>query len=422
MIYATYRTLTTICAPLIARYLKNRLKKGKEHPERFSERLGIAAKVRPEGVVIWMHGASVGEAVSLLPLISVLRKDYPAFHILMTTGTITSANLMEKRLPDGVIHQFVPVDRLPYVRRFLDHWKPDFAIWSESELWPNLICETHKRAIKMVLINARMSETSLKNWQRFPNFAKQLISSFDLCLAQTERDGAHYRSLGAKSVLSVGNLKFAADDLPYDVTAFNELRSTCQDRKMWMGASTHAGEEVEIAQAHGLLKRNHPDLLTLIAPRHPERGLHIYKELQTMGFSCALRSRGDEINEKTEIYICDTLGELGLFYRLVPIVFVGKSLSPLGGQNPLEPARLNSALLSGPYMDNFAEMMDAFTKGNAIQIVKDRTDFVRVLSQLLEDDNAVKGYAERALSVSKAQGEVLYLITGQLKPYLDQLG
>jgi len=407
MIYSFYRMATTLAAPLIKRYLEKRMAKGKEHPTRFDERLGMASIQRPDGKLIWLHGASVGEAISLLSLIDKLQSDLPDYHILMTTGTVTSADLMAKRLPDGVIHQFVPVDRVPYVERFLDHWQPDLALWAESELWPNLLHESHKRGGKMALINARMSPRSLKKWLRFKGFIKGLLGSFDLCLAQTEQDRQHYQILGAPKVKCLGNLKYAAGDLPCDETELGGLKDQIGSRPIWLAASTHPGEEIRMGHVHNMLKEQFPDLLTLIAPRHPERGDEIVRDLRADGLSVAQRSKEEKPGQDCDIYVCDTMGELGLLYRLSPYVFMGKSLDPLGGQNPLEPARLDCTLLCGPYMTNFTEIMDRFGDHQAITIVKDEAELAQELTGFINAPDKAKRQADTAKQVAYGEASVL---------------
>lgn len=424
MIYSVYRLATTLAAPLISRYLQKRLAKGKEDPKRFNERLGIASQPRPDGPLIWLHGASVGEAISLLPLIDHLQKNAPTYTLLMTTGTVTSAELMAKRLPDGIFHQFVPVDRLPYVRRFLDHWRPDIAFWTESDLWPNLLGESYKRGVKMALINARMSEKSLKNWQKFPGFAKKLLSTFDLFLAQTEKDAENYRTLGAQNVKCVGNLKYASPDLPCHRADLTDLNALTQNRPLWLAASTHPGDETLVGHVHHTLKQHHPKVLTLIAPRHPNRADKIETDLRAQGLTVARRSKKQPPDQATDIYLCDTMGEMGLFYRLSPIVFMGKSLAPLGGQNPLEPARLDCALICGPHMTNFTEIMTRFETAQAITIVKDENELAQQVSQLFEQPAQTKGLAERAKQVAYGEAAALDRIYDTLNRtfHLDQRG
>jgi len=420
MILSLYRGLTTIAAPLISHYLQKRLSRGKEHPTRFPERMGQANIKRPNGALIWLHGASVGEAVSLLPLINQIQETYPKFSILITTGTVTSAALMEKRLPDDVIHQFIPIDRLPYVNKFLNHWKPDFAIWVESELWPNLVCETHKMGVPMALINARMSAKSLKTWSRLSGMITTLLASFDLILAQTENDGARYQKLGGKDVRCLGNLKYASPALPADACDLKDLQYTIDEHTLWLAASTHPGEEAYFGRIHQQLKKQFPKLLTLIAPRHPERGTQIVEELHALGLHVSRRSLGDLPNSDTDIYLCDTLGDMGLLYRLAPITFMGKSLEPLGGQNPLEPARLNSAIVCGPYMTNFAEIMSRFEAEDAIKIVSNEQEVIATLTELLTHPDERDALCERAFKVAQAEEAVLSRMMDALKPLFEK--
>jgi len=420
MIYSLYRGLTQISGPLLGWYLNKRLAAGKEHKVRFGERMGQTSHPRPAGKLIWLHGASVGEAVSLLPVIRALREKYGDGSILMTTGTVTSAALMEQRLPTGVIHQFVPVDHPTYVGRFLDHWQPDLAIWAESELWPNLVCETFKRGVPMALINARMSDKSLGTWQKVRGFAGRLLGAFDVCLAQTETDAARFQMLGARQVSCPGNLKYAAGDLPVDETELADLSAELFGRQLWMAASTHAGEEAAMGRVHQQLKKSYPDTLSLIAPRHPERGDAIAVELREQGLVVAQRSRAQDVTCDCDVYLLDTLGELGLFYRLSPIVFMGKSLTPLGGQNPLEPARLNCALLCGPYMTNFAEIMERFQAGDAIGIVRNEGDLAGALKTLFSQDDHCQRLAGRAHQVARAEEAVLERTLDALRPLLEK--
>jgi 3-deoxy-D-manno-octulosonic-acid transferase len=420
MILSLYRGLTTLSAPLITHYLKKRLRRGKEHPTRFPERLGQASNPRPDGALVWLHGASVGEAISLLPLITQIKADYPKISILVTTGSVTSAALMADRLPDGVIHQFIPVDRLSYVHLFLDHWKPNLALWCESELWPNLVYETHKRAIPMALINARMSEKSLKSWSRVSGFISTLLGAFDLILAQTEKDGLHYQKLGGPNVQCLGNLKYASPALPCDPLVLENLKTVVGDRPLWLAASTHPGEELYFARIHQKLKDTFPNLLSIIAPRHPDRGTDIKAELSHLGLNVAQRSVGETLKPDTDIYLCDTLGEMGLLYRLSPITFMGKSMEPLGGQNPLEPARLHSAIICGPYMTNFAEIMTHFTQNDAIKIAANEQEVLILLSALLTNPIDRNRLADEAFKVAQAEVSVLDRTMKALSPLFQK--
>ncbi len=418
MMLSLYRAVTTIGQPLIRFYLSRRLAKGKESRDRFSERLGVAGMARPEGALVWIHGASVGESISLLPVIERMRADWADWNILVTTGTITSAALMRERLPEGAFHQFVPVDRVAYVERFLKHWKPDFVLWAESEFWPNLISRCAARNLPMVLINGRISNNSYKGWRRFPGSIKKLLQAFSLCLGQTGTDADRLSDLGAHEAKSVGNLKFAAPPLPADDEALEKLSALIGGRPFWLASSTHAGEEELVGRVHLSLKESHPNLLSVIVPRHPGRGVAISIALKNMGLRVALRSTKGEITEDTDVYIADTVGELGLFYRLARIVFIGKSLVPLGGQNPLEAARLNCAVVFGPYMTNFEEITTTFKRKKACLEVANEKDLKDTVARLLGETNECNRLAEAAAAVAQDESGVLDAVMDELEPYL----
>ncbi|HXZ14886.1 MAG TPA: 3-deoxy-D-manno-octulosonic acid transferase, partial [Roseiarcus sp.] len=348
-----YRALTALGTPLAAPLLALRLRRGKEDEGRLAERRGQAALPRPNGRLVWLHGASVGEALSLLPFVErIVRGGASA---LVTTGTVTSAELLARRLPTGALHQFAPLDNPFFVRRFLLHWRPDAALIAESELWPNLIVETKRAGLPLAMINGRISERSFKRWRRAPRFIGALLMHIDLCLARSEVDAERLIALGAPRVLVAGDIKYDAAALPADLHELAELSGLASGRQIWIAASTHPGEEIIAARAHKRLAEVFPDALTLVAPRHPERGEAIGRDIEAEGLAVALRSRGERPGRETSIYVCDTIGELGLFYRLAGVVFLGKSFAGGGGQNPIEPARLASAILHGPMVENFAE-------------------------------------------------------------------
>lgn len=382
---ALYNGLLWIGAPILNRHLNKRLAMGKEDPERFPERLGNASHARPEGQFIWIHAASVGESVSALSLIDGLLKASPERHILVTTGTRTSAEIMASRLPDRAIHQYVPIDKKDAVQRFLDHWRPDMAIWMESEIWPNLIVESADRGIPMMMANARITEKSYQTWRKSFGFSKKLLGCFRFCSAQSEESALRLRDLGAHSVECFGNLKFSAEPLPVDRDALLSMTAATASRSLWLAASTHKGEEEFILAAHLQLLEAYPDLLTLIVPRHPERGEEIAALAAEQGIEAMRRSEGEKIGTKTQVYIADTIGELGLFYRLSKIVYIGGTLVPTGGQNPLEAARLDCALLHGPHMDNFTDVMQSFDEHDASLTVTDAETLAKSVGDLIGD-------------------------------------
>ncbi len=415
-----YRAAGVLAAPLVRAWLLSRLRAGKEDHARFGERLGRASLPRPEGRLVWMHGASVGEGLSLEPLIARLGAVRPALQVLVTTGTVTSARLLGTRLPAYAPHQFAPIDRRPAVRRFLGHWRPDLALWVESELWPNMILETAARGVPMLLLNGRMSARSAARWRRLPRLAGPVLASFRHVLAQTETDAARFRALGAERVSVRGNLKNDAPPLDADEGAVADLRRRIGGRACWIAASTHAGEEEAVAEAHLRLRETFPYLLTVLAPRHPERAGQIARLLAERGLAVARRSENAPIEPATAVYLADTLGELGLVYRIAEIAFVGGSLAPHGGHNPLEPARLGCAVLAGPSMENFSEARDALRRADALGETSSAADIASRVGALLGDETARRrmqdAAAAAARSLAGATAETLKLIDEALGP------
>lgn len=419
-----YRTATALAAPLIGRYLDRRLAAGREDPARLSERRGLAGLPRPPGPLVWIHAASNGEAMSALPLVERLLTRDPAGHVLVTTGTLTSALLMQRRLPDRALHQFIPMDRRPWVRTFLSHWRPDAGIWVESELWPNLIWEMRARGRPMALVNGRMSNRSLKRWQRVPGLAADLIGGFTPCLGQTEEEAANLRALGAPHAEYAGNLKLSLPPLPVDGAEVRRLRVAIGSRPVWVAASTHPGEEEAAAGIHARLTADLPSLLTILVPRHPRRGPEIAASLRARGLRTTLRSQTDAPPDSdTQVYIADTLGELGLFYSLAPVAFVGGSLSGgHGGHNPVEPAQLGCAVVHGPDMTNFSAVAAALgAAGGAIRSV-DETDLATAIRRLMADPEARRAQTEAALRVTEEGAGAADRVLERLLPILPKPG
>ena len=349
-----------------------------------------------------------------------MREALPDIRILITSGTVTSAQLLRERMPDGVCHQFAPVDRPGAVRRFVQHWRPDLAVWVESELWPNLVLETAARGVPMLLVNARMSARSGERWRRAPHLCQPLLAAFAGILSQTEADAARFRALGARNVAVRGNLKNDAPPLPADAQDVAALEQAVGGRPCWAAASTHEGEEEAVGEAVSTLRRAFPDLLTIIAPRHPERGASIAEMLQRRGLVTARRSTNGTIAPATAVYLFDTLGELGLVYRVADIAFVGGSMTPHGGHNPLEPARLGCALVAGPHTENFAEAYAALENAGALDRVSDADALAGAVRALLEDQSAQSTRAtaahEAASRLGGAVEAALDLIRDHLAP------
>lgn len=415
-----YGALTNLGEPVISAYLKRRAAAGKEDPARAGERRGQAARPRPPGPLIWVHAASVGESLSVLSLIERLLAGRPGLAVLVTTGTVTSARLMAERLPAGAFHQYVPADRGPWVARFLGHWRPDLALWVESELWPNLLVGCHRRDLPLVMVNGRMSRRSYDRWRRHPAFARLLLGCFELCLAQSEEDAERLASLGAPRTQSVGNLKFAASPLPADPEELTRLQAALGERPRWLAASTHPGEEAQLAEAQRQLRERHKALLILV-PRHPARGEAVAEELAAAGFRVARRSLGQAIAPDVDVYVADSMGELGLFYRLAEVVFVGGSLVPHGGQNLLEPAQLDCALLHGPHMQNFRAIVEEMRSAGATAEVWSSVDLALAVDVLLSQPALRRARVRAAREVATAKRGILDAVVRELKPWLDGL-
>ncbi len=415
-----YRAASWIVTPAIPFYLRLRLKQGKEDPLRMQERLGKASLPRPSSPLIWIHAASMGESQSVMPLIHRWAKDHPELHILMTTVTTTSAKHVTGKLPETSFHQYAPVDTPLSVSRFLKHWKPQLVCFVDSELWPNTITAIAKRDIPYVLLNGRISETSARRWQRARNYCEELLSAFTHIFAKSKEDATRFINLGAKNPVSFGNIKFSSPPLKSDSRAMGELTSLIGGRTTWLAASTHAGEEEVVATIHQNLKESFTDLLTMIVPRHSRRGTEIRQLLETKQLHVAQRSLGEPITPDTDIYIADTMGELGIFYRIADIVFVGGSLVPHGGQNPFEPAMLDCAILYGSHMDNFCEFCQELERACAAMPVADETKLQEILEKLLRDQDARTELAQTALEVVEHNKDVLDRIYQALHPLLLQ--
>lgn len=419
MFIRIYNTLITILYPLvISRYIKKRKENGKEDIKRFNERVGRSVLKRPEGRLVWMHGASVGETLSMLPLIHKLLELYPELNIMVTSGTITSADLMAKRLPERAFHQYIPIDNPFFTTRFIKHWHPDLALWFESELWPAMLSSIKRKNIPLILVNGRISNKSFKRWQQFDYISKELLGCFTFCLGQSEEDAYRLRLLGAKDSACLGNLKYAGINPPVDAAKKAEVQKQIGSRTLWVASSTHNDEEVRIAKAHQNMKKEIPDLITLIAPRHPNRGEEIQKQISELGLKAALRSQNQKINEDTDIYIADTIGEVGIWYDMSPLVFIGGSLIPHGGQNFIEPSRMRCAVIVGPHMHNFTDAMNRAKKADGVIQVNDTAELEKTVLRLLTHNELLE--AKRSLAYNWANGEAKVLdgIVEKVKGYL----
>jgi 3-deoxy-D-manno-octulosonic-acid transferase len=416
---AAYRMLTGAGTPLARHFLEHRLKRGKENPLRLGERRGEPSAPRPTGPMIWVHGASVGEFTAVLPLIERIRGR--GINVLMTTGTVTSSALAEKRLPPGAFHQFLPLDVPAFITRFLDYWRPDLALFVESDLWPNMIVSAAERAIPLILVNGRLSERSFNRWRHFPKTIAALLRRFDLCLVRSAGDAERFNALGAPRLNVTGNLKYDVPAPPADVRRLAALTEATCDRIVVVAASTHPGEESVMVDVHRRLETTFPELLTVIAPRHPARGAAVAEIAAAARLSSSLRSRGALPDRETGIYVSDTLGELGALYRLAPIVFMGGSLVRHGGQNPIEAIKLGAAILHGPHVSNFEEIYRELDRSGGAGLVTDAGTVALRTGAWIEDGAERESVAAAGLRCVDRLGGALDCTVAALEPYFMQL-
>lgn len=426
--FTLYRWAFRLARPYLRRVMLRRAGTGREEAARLGERWGRTDQPRPPGRLIWIHAASVGETVSVVPLIERLRQDRPETSVLLTTVTTTAARRAVVLLPSGAIHQYLPLDDPGAVRRFFNHWRPAAGILVESEIWPTLIRTAKARGLPLALINGRISSRSARTWSYAAPLFRDLLNCFDVVLAQTPGDAERLSRLADRPVACLGNLKFAGPPLPVDDTELQRLRQGLQGRPVWLAASTHPGEETAVLTAHRALAPEHPGLLTVIVPRHPDRGGAVAAEAEASGLTVRRRSDGqpegqpgNQPDETTEVYVADTLGELGLWYRLSPIAFVGGSLVDRGGQNPLEAARLGCALLFGPHGQNNAAAVAGLTRVGALEQVETAEDLTAALGRLLRDPELREARCAAGLTFTQAQAHIVEDVLAALEPLFEKI-
>lgn len=421
MFIGIYNTLVRTLYPIvIRRYIEKRKKIGKEDVKRFNERVGRPTKPRPAGRLIWLHGASVGESISMLPLINRLLEIYTDAHVMVTTGTTTSAEVMAKRLPERAFHQYLPIDNPVFAARFIRHWQPTIALWFESEFWPGMLSTIKRRNIPLILINGRISNKSFKRWQQFDFVIKEILDCFTACLGQSEEDAYRLRALGAKDAMCLGNLKYAGLPIPVDEEKKKEIQDEIGERPVWLVSSTHSDEEAKIGRYLKELSAKHEGLLTIIAPRHPTRGVEIRDILQDKyQLKTALRSANEKIQPETEVYIADTIGEMGIWYELCPIVFIGGSLIPHGGQNFMEPSRCRDAVIVGPHMHNFTDAMNRAKRADGIIQVDETIDLIDMVDQLLSNKELLEAKRSLAYNWATSEAKVLDGIAEKIQGYME---
>jgi 3-deoxy-D-manno-octulosonic-acid transferase len=408
-----YRGSGHILAPFAGWLLDARTRRGKEDPQRRGERLGRPSRPRPAGSLVWVHAASVGETMSVLPVIERLTR--AGLSVLLTSGTVTSAAMAAARLPPGAFHQYVPIDLAPFVSRFLNHWRPMAALFVESEIWPATVVELARRNIPQALLNARLSARSLDRWKRAPHLARSIFGRFSLVLAQSQSDAARFQELGVPDPQVTGNIKFDCQPLGVDAAELDRLQRLIGDRPVLLAASTHPGEEAVIAEAARRIAASVPGLLSIIVPRHPDRRSEIAASLSESGFTVAMRSLGRDPGSETDMYLADTLGELGLFYRLATVAFIGGSLVPVGGHNPIEAAQLQTAVLHGPHVQNAREIFTSLDSAGGALMVRDASTLADAAIHLLTTPSV-------ALAMAKAGADMVLTGRGALDRTMTFLG
>jgi len=415
-----YRLATRFAEPIGPMLLKRRADRGKEDMARQNERLGRPRLQRKPGRLAWFHAASVGELNAIRPLLTEIKSRHPDLTLLVTTGTVTSARIAADTLGDIAIHQYVPIDGPRMVRRFLKHWDPAVAFFVESEIWPNLIYETHAQDIPLILLNATLSEKSAKAWRGAfrKRTAASLFTRFDHILAQTSASLLRYTRLGVMNVELVGNLKIDATPPVIDQDTRDRMLTQTADRTVFVAASTHTGEDQQVAQAHRLATQQLPGLLTIIIPRHPERGEKMASELAEKGHTVARRSANEDISAHTDIYVADTLGETALFYSLSDVTFMGGSLIPHGGQNPIEPIRHGVPVVTGPHTHNFEAIIDTLVRHDGIVTVRNAQELADDIQNIVSNPETARRMAERGAQALKELDGALERTLEIIEPYL----
>lgn len=416
VVLSAYGAATSLLAPATGIFLRGRLRRGKEDDRRLGERSGLAGQPRPPGPVVWLHGASVGESLAVLPLIERLAAR--GLSVVLTTGTVSSARILAPRLPPGVVHQFVPLDLTRFMRRFLAHWRPALVMLAESELWPNLMAEVARRNVPLVLVNARLSARSFTRWRRARPLIGAMLGRTVLCLAQTDGDAERFAKLGAPRVSVAGHLKFDAPAPAAEPARVAELAAGIGDRPAWVAASTHAEEEQLVLAAHSRLAKRFPALLTIVVPRQTERGATLVERAAAIGLRAQRRSETPTLQADTQVYVADTMGEVGLFYSVVDLVFMGKSLGGSGGgQNPIEPAKLGNAVLHGTRVGNFSDIYRLLDEAGGAVALDDEAALADQVAALLADRprrEAMKRAAERFAS---RQGGASDRVMAAIEPF-----
>ncbi|MDR1334362.1 MAG: 3-deoxy-D-manno-octulosonic acid transferase [Holosporaceae bacterium] len=399
MLRLIYRTLFAILAPFLKIYFYGRCFYGKDRWKDVENHFGVATLERPKGKLYWIHSASIGESTSALTYVRHLKKQHPELNILMTTITVTSTDMLLPKIEkiDGCFHQFAVADNPAWIRKFLDHWKPDAAFFLESEIWPNMIDSLHRNKIPIFLLNARLSPRSFKRWRHFHEFFAATLRRFNGILAQSDVDAARFSFFSPHNVELIDNLKYANEPLPCNGELYEIFQNICAGKRIFVAVSTHEKEEEVILEAHRKLKAQFP-IVTIIVPRHLTRIKRICEIFQKHDVAFSLRSAPQK---NSEVFCVDSFGEIGTFLRLADVCFVGGSLVPVGGHNIYEPIVFGKPVLHGPFMDNAPEMRDFLAEKKIAFQVKNAEDISEICGELFTNGARVKQIAELATQIAK---------------------
>ncbi len=417
--YKTYRILSFLLYPFICLMLLWRVLRGKEHGVRYVEKLGYYTVSRPKGNLIWFHAASIGEFNAMLPIMKSIYEEYPDMHILVTTVTITAASVAKHNLPDNAIHQFAPLDCINVAKRFIDYWQPNLVVWTESELWPNLLKLCHKRA-KLLLINARLSQNSFERWKSVKPLAEFVLSNFSLILAQSKETKRYLELLGGKNVIFAGNLKFVAANFAFNMHEAERIKKKIKNRLVIMAASTHPGEEEMFALLHRNLKQKFPNLLTIIAPRHPSRVDEVLKILRHLKLNAVTRTSKAEIDDDVDILLVNTVGEFGLFFHLTEVVCTGGSWSKVG-HSFIEPAKLKNLIIFGPHMEHSREIANEFLERKAAITVGNGLELEKVMLEYIENSENFAQFKVNGEKIVDEMNQVKERVLKKIRSYVDML-
>ena len=411
-IYRILINLIILVSPLIVLI---RLIKNKEDKTRFKEKFCFFTKKRGNGNLIWFHGSSVGEILSVIPLIEKLEKNKTINKILITSSTLSSSKILSKFKLKKTIHQFFPIDSNGLTKKFLNYWKPSIAIFIESEIWPNMLVNIKKNSVPLVLLNARITKKSYNKWRMIPSTANMIFKNFDICLSQNKETKKYLKYLGAKKIKFIGNLKFSESKSQKNNNFDNKLTKIFKSKKIWCAASTHDNEEKICALAHKNLKNKYKDILTIIIPRHIQRADSIIKEIEYLDLNIQKRSQNSNINKNTDIYLVDTYGETKSFYKICNTVFLGGSHINRGGQNPLEPARFGCKILHGPYVQNFTEVYKLLEKNNLSCKFNNIKQLITLVNQSITKKT---NFTNKIVKLKKIGSNILNKTLGEINFYL----